>query len=337
MNARGQASAVIEAQSIGKSYRTPGRLRLFSRRKAPAIRPARRAMEDVSFRIASGESVALLGLNGAGKSTLIKTICGILRPDEGSLRVVGLDPWAKRRSLASQIGVMFGQRTQLWWDLSAYDSYRVLGEMYGIPGVTLTKRLALMDERLEIAAFWGKPVRHMSLGQRVRCDLAAALLHDPDLLLLDEPTIGMDVPTRDRVRDVLAERGKEPGKSLVLTTHDMSDVAHLCGRLLLMEEGRLVFDDTVTEFLGSMRHRQRVKVSFASSGRPDLSPSFAVLASGDGEAVIGVGDGQEAPDVVARLLDRGDVLSLTVEEVTIDDVLRHRSAAPAIARRTAPC
>jgi ABC-2 type transport system ATP-binding protein len=228
---------VISLDAVTKVYgarATTSRSNLLGRlRRRRAHRVGKAALTDISLSIRDGEQVALLGLNGAGKSTLIKLLCGIIAPTGGQVRLAGRDPWTARRQVSPLVGIMFGQRTQLWWDLPVADSFRFLPEMYGISRAVRERRLARLDADLQIAEFLDIPARRLSLGQRVRCDLAAALLHDPPVLLLDEPTIGMDIPTKDRVRAALLDRLLQGGRTLVLTTHDMADVDALCDRIVL--------------------------------------------------------------------------------------------------------
>ena len=206
----------------------------------------RTALEDVSFQLDPGVFAAYLGPNGAGKSTTVKLLTGILHPDAGRIEVAGFSPQRQRIEVARRIGAVFGQRTQLWWDLPVRDSYGLLAAMYGVADAVARQRLYQLDDVLGIADFLNTPVRQLSLGQRVRADLAAALLHAPQVLFLDEPTVGLDVVVRDAVRRFLREL-HHSGTTILLTTHDMGDVETLCARVLVMGAGRIVFDGAVTD------------------------------------------------------------------------------------------
>jgi ABC-2 type transport system ATP-binding protein len=210
-----------------------------------------RAVDSISFEIQQGEMVACLGPNGAGKSTTIKMLTGILVPTGGHAEVLGLVPHQQRRAMAQRIGVVFGQRTQLWWDLPLRDSFDLLRHIYRVPERRFAENLRCFRELLELDPFLDTPVRQLSLGQRMRGDLAAALLHDPEVLFLDEPTIGLDVVAKHRIRHFLLELNRERGVTLLLTTHDMTDVERLCSRLLIIDHGRLLYDGGV----GEMRTR----------------------------------------------------------------------------------
>jgi ABC-2 type transport system ATP-binding protein len=208
------------------------------------------AVDGISLAIEPGEMVACLGPNGAGKSTTIKMLTGILVPSSGSVQVFGLQPHRQRRRVARRIGVVFGQRTQLWWDLPLRDSFDLLRHIYRVPAERFEANMREFSELLDLDTFMDTPVRQLSLGQRMRGDLAAALLHDPDVLYLDEPTIGLDVVAKHRVRSFLRELNEDRGVTVLLTTHDMADVERLCSRLLIIDHGKLLFDGGVDQMRG---------------------------------------------------------------------------------------
>ncbi|NUT45009.1 MAG: ATP-binding cassette domain-containing protein [Thermoactinospora sp.] len=207
------------------------------------------AVQDLSFRVEPGEFVGYLGPNGAGKSTTIKMLCGILTPTSGQVRVAGLDPSRKRTTLARRIGVVFGQRTTLWWDLPLKDSFELIRLLYKVDRKLFATRLEELVETLDLAEFLARPVRQLSLGQRMRGDLAAALLHGPDLLVLDEPTIGLDVVSKAGIRDFLQRTNAERGTTVLLTTHDLGDIERLCRRVMVIDHGRLGFDGTLEDLM----------------------------------------------------------------------------------------
>ena len=241
----GDQAGVIVAENLTKVFfttaRVPGRLGAVRSLIRPR-RVARTAVDGVGFRIEPGQLAAFLGPNGAGKSTTIKMLTGILTPTGGRVEVNGLVPHRSRIANARLVGAVFGQRSQLWWDLPALDSLRVLGDIHGVRPNELRARLARFDRILELSAFWDGRARQLSLGQRVRCDLAAALIHDPPVLYLDEPTIGMDVVVKEQVREFLREQVEQRGRTVVLTTHDMTEVERLAGRVILINAGRIAYD-----------------------------------------------------------------------------------------------
>jgi ABC-2 type transport system ATP-binding protein len=243
-------SAVIEARGLSKVFRTTVRRPGFAGALRSLVSPqrvAKVAVQDVEFSVGKGELLALLGPNGAGKSTTIKMLTGILTPTSGEALVAGVVPHRDRERNAHNIGAVFGQRTQLWWDLPARDSFEILRDIYGVPEGQFRDRIEEFDGLLELSEFWDTRVRHLSLGQRVRCDLAASLLHDPPVVFLDEPTIGMDVVVKEQVRRFLRHQVEERDRTVLLTTHDMTEVERLAERVVLINHGRIVLDGSLQE------------------------------------------------------------------------------------------
>jgi ABC-2 type transport system ATP-binding protein len=222
---------MIEVDRLGRTFKVRGTVT--------------HAVQDLSFGVEAGEFVGCLGPNGAGKSTTIKMLTGILAPTSGRLRVAGLDPSRRRTALAREIGVVFGQRTTLWWDLPLKDSFELVRLLYKVDRGVFRRRLDELCTLLDIGDFLTTPVRQLSLGQRMRGDITAALLHDPPILILDEPTIGLDVVSKAGVRDFLRRLNAENGTTILLTTHDLGDIERLCRRVMLIDHGRLAFDGTV--------------------------------------------------------------------------------------------
>ncbi len=200
------------------------------------------AVDDISFEVGKGEIVGYLGPNGAGKSTTIKMVTGILTPTSGKCTVDGLIPYENRIENARKIGVVFGQRTQLWWDLPLSETFALLKKIYGVEDQAYRKRLDLLREGLGLDEFMGRTVRTLSLGQRMRADLSAALIHNPKVIYLDEPTIGLDIVVKDQIRDLIKNFREEYGTTVMLTTHDMSDIEELCKRILVIDKGKLIYD-----------------------------------------------------------------------------------------------
>ena len=243
-----------------------------------------RAVDGVSFDIAAGELVGYLGPNGAGKSTTIKMLTGVLVPTSGEVRVAGLVPWRDRVRYTRQIGVVFGQRTNLWWDLPLVETYELLRHVYRVPAERFARNLARFEALLGLGEFLDTPVRQLSLGQRMRADLAAAMLHDPRIVFLDEPTIGLDVLAKERVRGFVRELNRERGVTIVLTTHDLTDIERLCRRIVLIAEGRLLFDgdsDTLQTRYGA----ERELVVDLAEDYAAVDVDGAVVADRDGRRV----------------------------------------------------
>lgn len=205
------------------------------------------ALDDVSFTISDGEMVGYIGPNGAGKSSTIKILSGILTPEEGICLVDGLTPWKNRIEYVKNIGVVFGQRTQLWWDVPVLDSFELLKEIYLIPETVYQNNLEQLTEMLDLAKLLQTPVRQLSLGQRMRCEIAASLLHDPRILFLDEPTIGLDAVSKLAVRDFIKKLNLEKNTTVILTTHDMQDIEALTDRIILIGKGKILLDGTIDD------------------------------------------------------------------------------------------
>ena len=241
-------AGTIVAEGLTKAYRVPVREPGFRGALRGVIAPRyadKVAVDRIDLRVEQGELLALLGPNGAGKSTTIKMLCGILTPTSGTVTVNGVVPHANRIANARRIGVVFGQRSQLWRDLPARQSLEVLRDIYELSQADYTARIAEFDQILELSQFWDTRARQLSLGQRVRCDLAAALLHDPPVVFLDEPTIGMDVVVKEQVRAFLRDQVTRRGRTVLLTTHDMTEVSRLSERTVLIDHGRLMYDGPV--------------------------------------------------------------------------------------------
>ena len=218
------------------------------------------ALKDVSFEIGKGELVGYIGPNGAGKSTTVKILSGILVPESGTVTVGGRTPWTDRKAHVSRIGVVFGQRTQLWWDVPLLDSYSLLKDIYRIPEEAYTRRLEELTEALQLGDLQRTPLRLLSLGQRMRAELCGSLLHSPELLFLDEPTIGLDAVSKLALRDFLLWENREKGTTILLTTHDMEDIAALCPRVMVLGHGSKLYDGSLQNLLSRYDTRKTVQV-----------------------------------------------------------------------------
>jgi ABC-2 type transport system ATP-binding protein len=279
-------------------------------------------VDRLTMRVERGELVALLGPNGAGKSTSIKMLTGILTPTSGEVYVDGRVPHKDRATNARSIGAVFGQKTQLWWDLPARQSFALLRDIFDVPQALYDRQIADFDSILELSEFWNTPVRNLSLGQRVRCEMAAAMLHDPPIVFLDEPTIGMDVVVKEQTREFLRAQVQERGRTIVLTTHDMTEVARLCERVLLINHGRLMFDGTLTQLKAEHGGTSHVNVTFAEPVAA-VSVAGARLVSHDGMRAVLAPEGTTTPeDVVRALISRFPVANVGVEETNLEDLMR---------------
>jgi len=319
---------VVRVQNLTKVFRGYRReeglaaaLKSLVRRTATEIV----AVSGVTFAVEPGEMVGYIGANGAGKSTTIKMLTGILTPTSGEVHCNGLVPHRDRTRYVATIGVVFGQRTQLWWDIAVVESFRLLKEIYGLTDAQYRERMELFDRILGIAAYLHQPVRKLSLGERMRCDLAASLLHRPPLLFLDEPTIGLDVVAKASVREFLQEINQREGTTVLLTTHDLSDIETLCRRVIVIDHGKLLFDGALTQL------RARIlPVTSVVFDVKTLPP--AGLRSVEGLPIHEVGAHRFRVDVdrremspaaaVKEIVNRFDVADLSIEEPQIEEVVK---------------
>ena len=281
-----------------------------------------RAVRDLSFQVEAGEMVGYIGPNGAGKSTTIKMLTGILVPTRGHLRVAGIEPSRRRTELARRIGVVFGQRTTLWWDLPLRDSFELLQKIYRIPPERYRTNLAEYLELLSLGDLLDTPVRQLSLGQRMRGDIAAALLHDPEILYLDEPTIGLDVVSKGRLREFLRTLNAERGTTLLLTTHDLQDIEALCRRVIVIDHGTAVFDGDLTDLHRHGGSTRTLVVDLVDEAPPIAVPGAVTRrVEGPRQWLSFPTDASAAP-VVAAVAATYDVADLSIQEPDIEDVIR---------------
>ncbi len=299
------------------------------RRKAGRLRRTRHvvaAVDGVTFRIEPGECVGYIGANGAGKSTTIKMLTGILVPTSGTVTVCGLDPVRERTALARRIGVVFGQRSQLWWDLALRDSFGLLAAIHRLPDQAWQPRLAECVELLEMGPFLDTPVRQLSLGQRMRGEVTAALLHSPDLLVLDEPTIGLDLLSKERLRGFLVRERAERGTTVLLTTHDLPDIERLCDRILVVDQGKVAFDGTLPSLVARVGAERVLVVELAAPGPPltDVAGTTLRQVEADGlrQHLAFRPDETTAAAVVAAVSARVELRDLSITEPAIEDVVR---------------
>jgi ABC-2 type transport system ATP-binding protein len=323
---------IIEVENLTKTFR------VFDRR--PGLRGAARdlfsrryrsldAVADISFQIEAGEMVGYIGANGAGKSTTIKILTGILHQTAGKVRVAGYVPHDERNAYLREIGVVFGQRTQLWWDLAVQESFRLLQRIYDVDDADFEARMKRFDEVLAIGAYLRTPVRKLSLGEKMRCEICAALLHRPKVLFLDEPTIGLDVVAKAAIRDFLREINREMDVTMILTTHDLKDIEELCGRVLILDHGKLVYNGALADLHRKLAGRTVMRFHLAhSAGETEIAG-----LPGDGRVEWGAEEGAVLTasfdpgttgrsEVIKRALERFEVRDIAMQEPSIEDVVR---------------
>jgi ABC-2 type transport system ATP-binding protein len=288
-----------------------------------------RAVDGIGFEVKKGEMVGYIGENGAGKSTTIKMLTGILQPTSGYIRVNGMDPHNQREEFVRTIGVVFGQRSQLWWDIAVQESFRLLKKVYRVTDASYNEHMGEVIDILEIQDLLDRPVRKLSLGQRMRCELAAALIHNPPLLFLDEPTIGLDVLVKLKIRDFLKELNARYGTTILLTTHDLADIEAICKRVVMLDEGKIIYDGALQDLRENWAGGKTVIIEFArkvdQQELMELTGHLPVSWEKDNEvkyrAVLGHAD-VTVSDLLSSIVSKLDVKDLRVEETSTEEIVQ---------------
>ncbi|HUZ46533.1 MAG TPA: ATP-binding cassette domain-containing protein [Terriglobia bacterium] len=323
--------ALIEVQDLTKEFRSFRRREgvwgalqnLFVREHITV-----RAVESVSFSIEAGEMVGYIGANGAGKSTTVKMLTGILVPTSGRMVANGYVPYRDRRHYTRHIGVVFGQRTQLWWDIAVIESFKLLKEIYEVSDADFRRRLGVFSEILNLKSYLNTPVRKLSLGERMRCDIAASLLHNPPVLFLDEPTIGLDVVAKDRIREFLKEVNRMEHTTVLLTTHDLSDIEELCKRIIVIDRGKILFDGALREMKARLAKYNQVK--FILKDRSQVAGLARITTDGiscdrQDELTYLMRFDRERysnADIIRNIVTTLEVSDILVEEEPIEDIVK---------------
>ena len=315
---------IIEARNLRKQFRVRTRAGGAAGALRGLLRPRWRpvtAVDDVDLAVAPGEMIAFIGPNGAGKSTTIKLLTGILQRDAGAVSVLGIDPQRQRRRLAYRIGTVFGQKSQLWFHLPPLDTFELLADVYDLEPRQARRRIAALTEVFDIGRHLATPVRKLSLGERIRCEIAAALIHDPDLLLLDEPTIGLDVVIRQRIRDLIRQINRERGVTVFLTSHDTGDVERVCRRAIVINHGRIVYDGAIDELKRSLLTTKIMDLKLAAPLALDM-PDVTIRHAGRYAAKLEVDTARTRIEAVVRaILQRNTVLDVTISDPPLEEVI----------------
>lgn len=315
---------MIELKNISKTYRIAKReaglgnaiKALFSREYEFV-----HALDNISFTIGDGEMVGYIGPNGAGKSTTIKIMCGVLTPDSGGCVINGRTPWEKRIDHVREIGVVFGQRSQLWWDVPVIDSFELIRDMYKVDEKLYKKNLDELSQLLDLGELLKTPARTLSLGQRMRCEIAASLLHSPTILFLDEPTIGLDAVSKIAVRQFVKKLNTEHGTTVILTTHDMQDIEALTERILLIGKGKILLDGRFDELKKHASERKTLVVKY-SGNVPEINEGMTLVEAKEGHLVIGLDPSVlSVSDAIADLAEQTELLDLSVSDIATDELV----------------
>ena len=328
ISSKTSAKPAIEATHLTRSFTT--------HLKEPGLRGALKgllrreyktkiAVDDVSFSIQRGEFVGFLGPNGAGKTTTLKMLAGVLHPTAGTAQVLGHVPWQREPALQTRFSLVLGQKNQLWWDLPALDSFLLNRDIYDVPPAQFDAKVEELTTLLDLKELLHIPVRKLSLGERMKCEIAASLLHAPEVLFLDEPTIGLDVVSQLRIRHFLREYNEKNGITVLLTSHYMADIEALCKRVIIINEGRAIFDGQLQELADSIAHKRRIRLTLNQT--PDSEALKALKNLGENIEIEGARVAlnvprDEVPQRVGQLLQGFQISDLTVEEVEIESVIR---------------
>lgn len=288
-----------------------------------------KAVDDISFHVGKGEILGFIGANGAGKSTTIKMLTGILTPTSGTIEIGGQSPFQNRTKYVKEIGVVFGQRTQLWWDLPLTETFSVLKEIYQVDEANFKARLGFLNEVLELDDFIKSPVRTLSLGQRMRADLAASLIHNPKVLFLDEPTIGLDVAVKNSIRQAITHINEQEHTTIILTTHDLSDIESLCKRIVMIDKGRIMYDGDLSEMKHHYGRFRQINLSLNNSDDFDrLSLPENTKIERNKELITLTFDSETTPvdKMLSRILSEVSVRDISVGDVNIEEIVRRMYA-----------
>lgn len=319
--------SAISVQHLHKSFSVKRKATGFKGSLAALWQPDWQTVEavrDISFEMEQGELLGFIGPNGAGKSTTIKILTGILHPSHGQATVLGYTPWSERQQLAYHIGTVFGQRPQLWYHLPAMDTFYLFGKIYELDNGTIQKRIGLLAEAFEIAHLLQTPVRKLSLGQRMRCEIAASLLHKPRLILLDEPSIGLDVVAKQRIRDTILHMNAQEQVGVLLTSHDAGDIEALCKRVIIINHGQIVYQDRVSALKRAYLTSKQVDVRYAEQLPDDFQVAGAeILKVGSYGAKLRF-DTRATPveSIVSHLATAGNLVDVTISDPSLEEVIR---------------
>ena len=316
--------AVITVEKLSKSFKVKikekglkGSIKSFIKPKYNIIK----AVKNISFSVEKGEMIAFIGPNGAGKSTSIKMMTGILFPNGGKIDVLGLDPTKDRKKLAYEIGCVFGQKEQLWTHLTPYDNFKFFGAIYDIPESVVEQKIDEMRELFELDEFINTPVRNLSLGQRIRCEIVASLIHEPKILFLDEPTIGLDPVVKEKIRTLIKRMNKEFKTTIVLTSHDVSDIEKLCKRVIIVNKGQIVLDDTMENLKYHYLNKKIIDVKMKEKVNLEEVDGITILKDKDYNLKLEVDLKKKTIADAIKLLNTDNMIDINISNVPLEDII----------------
>lgn len=318
--------SIIEVDNLSKIFKVKTKEEGLRGSIKSVFSPAYRevvAVNNISFKVEKGEVLAFIGPNGAGKSTTIKMMTGILSSTGGRVQVLGMDPSRDRKRLSYKIGTVFGQKSQLWFHLPPSDSFNLLGSIYEIKRERLKRRIEFLKEVFEIGDLMDVPVRKLSLGQRIRCEIAASILHEPEIIFLDEPTIGLDVVVKQKIRELILQLNREEKTTIFLTSHDAGDIKQLCKRAIIINHGEVVLNETIKNLKHDYLNKKIISIKYNEAVNID-DPSINILKNKGAAFKVQVNtDRQDIEEVLTRLIGWGKVTDITIEEPPMEEIIAY--------------
>ena len=315
---------VIEVKKLSKSFKVKVKEKGFIGSLKSIIKPKYKtikAVNNISFNVEKGEIIAFIGPNGAGKSTTIKMLTGILYNDRGSISVMGIDPTKKRKKLAYEIGTVFGQKEQLWTHLTPYDNFKFFGAIYDIPEYVVEKKIKEFIEIFELSEFINTPVRNLSLGQRIRCEIVASLIHEPKILFLDEPTIGLDPVVKENIRTLIKRMNKEYKTTIFLTSHDVGDIEKLCKRVIIINKGEVVLDDSMENLKYHYLNKKIIEVKMKEKVNLDDSKGITILKDKGYNLKLEVDTKKTNISEALKKLDSDKIIDINISNVPLESII----------------
>ena len=315
---------VIEVKNLSKTFKVKVKEKGFIGSLKSIIKPKYKtikAVNNISFNVEKGEIIAFIGPNGAGKSTTIKMLTGILYNDQGSISVMGIDPTKKRKKLAYEIGTVFGQKEQLWTHLTPYDNFKFFGAIYDIPEYVVEKKIKEFIEIFELSEFINTPVRNLSLGQRIRCEIVASLIHEPKILFLDEPTIGLDPVVKENIRTLIKRMNKEYKTTIFLTSHDVGDIEKLCKRVIIINKGEVVLDDSMENLKYHYLNKKIIEVKMKEKVNLDDSKGITILKDKGYNLKLEVDTKKTSISEALKKLDSDKIIDINISNVPLESII----------------
>lgn len=315
---------IIEVESLNKNFKVKEKEKGIKGSLKSIVKPKYKivnAVNDISFSVEKGEVLAFIGPNGAGKSTTIKMLTGILYPTSGNIKVMDLDPSKKRKQLAYKIGTVFGQKEQLWTHLTPYDNFKFFGSIYDISEKEIEERIEGLSKTFELEKFINTPVRNLSLGQRIRCEIVAALIHKPEILFLDEPTIGLDPVVKENIRELIKKMNKEYNTTIFLTSHDVGDIEKLCKRVIIINNGKIILDDSMANLKYHYLNKKIIEIKLKEKINMENSDGIKVIKNSDKNIKLETDNEKITMEDLLKKIDLSKILDINISSIPLEEII----------------